>query len=47
MMAGERHVAGDLGDKKVDFTYSSDRADLAPAIPFKTISSPTFRNGSH
>lgn len=44
---GERRIAGGLGDKKVDVTYSTDRAGLVLAISVKTISFPDVKTGNY
>jgi len=44
---GEKRIAGGLGDKKVDVTYSTDRAGLVLAISIKTISLPDLSTGNY
>lgn len=43
----EKRIAGGLGDKKVDVTYSTDRAGLILAISIKTISFPDLKTGNY
>lgn len=44
---GEKRIAGGLGDKKVDVTYSTDRAGLVLAISIKTISFPDLKTKNY
>lgn len=44
---GEKRIAGGLGDKKVDVTYSTDRGGLILAISIKTISFPDLNTGNY
>lgn len=43
----ERRIVGGMGDKKVDVTYSTDRAGLVLAISIKTISFPDLKTGNY
>lgn len=44
---GEKRIAGGLGDKKVDVTYSTDRSGLVLAVSIKTISFPDLKSGNY